>query len=142
MPYATQAQLIDRFGEGRLIALTDRAPIPLGVIDAAVMARALADTDAVIDGYLAGRYALPLAATPALVADVAQAIALWKLHTSEPEAKVKADHDAAMRTLREIAQGIVQLSVAGIEPAASGNSGVQITDRDREFTADNMRGFI
>ncbi len=142
MPYCTQAQLEDRFGLGRLVALTDRNAIPLGVIDQDVLARALADTDAVIDGYLAGRYALPLASTPALVADIAQSIALWKLHATEPEAKVKADYEAAMRTLREIAQGVVQLSVAGIEPAASGDSGVQITDRDREFTADNMRGFI
>jgi len=142
MTYCTQAQLTDRFGEGRIIALTDRGPIPLGVIDTAVLARALADTDAVIDGYLSGRYALPLAATPALVADLAQAIALWKLHSSEPEAKVKADYDAAMKLLREIAQGVVLLSIAGVEPAASGNSGVQIVDRDREFTADNMRGFI
>lgn len=142
MPYCTLQQLADRFGLGRLVALTDRAAIPLGVVDTAVLDRALADTDAMIDGYLAGRYALPLATTPPLVADLAQAIALWKLHATEPEAKVKADHDAAMRTLREIAQGIVQLAVAGIEPAASGDSGVQIVDRDREFTADNMRGFI
>lgn len=142
MPYATEQQLVDRFGEGRIIALTDRGVVPMGVIDTAVLARALADSDAMIDGYLAGRYALPLASTPPLVADIAQAIALWKLHTTEPEAKVKADYDAAVRTLREIAQGIVQLSVAGLEPAASGNSGVQITDRTREFTADNMRGFI
>lgn len=142
MPYCSLQQLTDRAGEGRLIALTDRGAIPLGAIDEAVVDRALADTDAVIDGYLAGRYALPLAVTPALVSDVAQAIALWKLHTSEPEAKVKADYDAAMRTLREISQGIVQLNVGGVEPAASGDGGVQIVDRDREFTADNMRGFI
>lgn len=142
MPYCTQAQLTDRFGLARLIALTDRAAIPLGVIDQAVVSRALADTDAVIDGFLFGRYALPLAETPALVTDLAQAIALWKLHATEPEAKVKADYEAAMRLLREIAQGVVQLSVAGLEPASSGDGGVQITDRDREFTAENMRGFI
>ncbi len=120
MPYATLQHLTDRHGEGRLIALTDRGPVALGVIETTVVDRALADTDAVIDGYLAGRYALPLMATPALVADIAQAIALWKLHATEPEAKIKADYDAAMRSLREIAQGIVQLSVAGVEPAASG----------------------
>jgi phage gp36-like protein len=101
IPYCTQQQLTDRFGGGRLIALTDRTAILLGAIDTDVLNRALADTGAVINDYRAGRNALPLAATPALVADLARAIALWKLHAPEPEAKVKADYEAVMRTFQD-----------------------------------------
>lgn len=143
MSYATQAQLTDRIGLNMLIALTDRADVPTGTVVAAVLNRALADTDAMIDGYLAGRYLIPLATTPALIADLAQSIAVWKLHVSEPEAKVIADYDQALKSLALIAKGtIILTNVAGIEPAARANSGVQIVDRERPFTEENMKGFI
>ena len=143
MPYTSLPLMIDRVGQAMLIALTDRGDIPVGVIDAVVMARALADADAVINGYLAGRYVLPLAITPALIADIAAAVTLWKLHVTSPEDKIKADYHAAIKTLRDIAQGVVRVpDAAGLEPAASGASGVQIVDRERPFSADNMKGFI
>lgn len=143
MAYATLQQLVDRVGEMMLVALTDRAEVPVGAVDTAVLGRALADTDAVIDGYLAGRYALPMTTVPPLLADIAQAITIWKLHVTEPEAKVKADYEAALRTLREIASGVIRLTeAAGVEPSAPAGSGVRIVDRDRPFTEANMKGFI
>ena len=126
-----------------LIALTDRADLPAGAVDGAVVTRGIAGADAMIDGYLGGRHALPLAATPALISNLSQVITLWILHLSEPEAKVKADYDAAMRSLRDIAQGVIRIAdAAGIEPGSSGASGVQIVDRARPFTEANMKGFI
>lgn len=142
MTYCTQDQLTDRYGERALIALTDRAETATGAIDADVVARALADTDAQIDGYLAGRYALPLATTPVLVADIAQVIAFWKLHVYDPDPKVRKDYDDALKMLRDIADGRVRLAVAGVEPEVSGSDGVQITDRERPLTAENLKGFI
>lgn len=143
MTYATQQMLTDRAGEAMLIALTDRGDVPFGVVDTAVLGRALADADAIIDGYLAARYVLPLASTPALIADVAQAVALWKLHVTTPDDKVKADYDAAMRTLRDIAQGIIRIpDAAGVDATPSGADGVQFIDRERPFTPENMTGFI
>lgn len=142
MPYATQQALIDRFGERLLVSLTDRAELATGQVDEGVVARALADTDATIDGYLAGRYALPLAETPALVADLALAIAVYKLHVYAPDPKIGADYADALRLLRDIGSGAVRLSVAGAEPATTGGSGARITDRERPLTADNMKGFV
>ncbi len=143
MAYTSTPLMIDRVGEGMLIALTDRGEVPLGVIDTVVMTRAMADADAVINGYLAGRYVLPLAGTPALIADIAAAVTLWKLHVTSPEDKIKADYDAAIKTLRDIASGMIRMpDAAGVEPASSGASGVQVVDRERPFTADDMKGFI
>jgi phage gp36-like protein len=137
--YASQQNLIDRMGEAAVIALTDRGAQPLGAIDMAVVARALAEADAVVDGYLAARYRLPLASTPALLADLATSIALWKLHASTPEDKVKADYDAAIKSLRDIASGMLRIpDAAGIEAEVSGASGVEVVDRERPFTAENM----
>ena len=142
MSYASQEQLEDRFGERLLIQLTDRSTVPTGVIDPAVVARALADTDAVIDGYLAGRYALPLAETPPLLADLAQAIAIYKLHPFAPDAKIEQDYKDAIATLNRIATGTVRLELAGVEPESSGAAGVETIDRERPLTPENLKGFI
>lgn len=142
MPYATQDQLTDRFGEKMVRQLTDRATPPAGAIDADVVARALADTDAVIDGYLAGRYALPLVATPDLVVDLALAIAIYKLHLSTAPDLIVNNYKDAIATLNRIGTGVVRLPVAGVEPESSGASGVETTDRERPFTELNLKGFI
>lgn len=142
MTYATQAELVERFGETMLIDLTDRANPPAGTIDAGVVADALADTDAMIDGYLLGRYLLPLAATPALLKDLAKAIAIYKLHGDSVADKIRADYQDALKTLDKIAAGTIRLNVAGVEPVSSGASGVKTTDRPRDFTPDNLKGFI
>lgn len=142
MTYASQDQLIDRYGSQLLVDLTDRAETATGVIDAAVVTAALEAADAMIDGYLAGTYALPLATVPPLVSDLASAIAIWRLHTGIPGEKIKADYEDARRSLEQISKGTIKLSVAGIAAPGTGTSGVQVVDRDRPFTADNMTGFI
>lgn len=142
MSYTTSTQLAERFGERLLTQLTDRSTPPSGVIDPEVVDRALADTDAVIDGYLAGRYALPLQTTPPLLADLALAIAIYKLHPFAPDPKIDADYKEALRSLGLIAAGTIRLPAAGIEPASAGSLGVTATDRDRDMTPDNLRGFV
>lgn len=142
MTYTTLAILTDRFGDRALVDLTDRADPATGAIDVAVIDRALADTDAVIDGYLKGRYVLPLVETPPLLVDIASSIAIYKLHRYTPDEKIKKDYDDAMRSLRDIARGDLRLDVAGAEPEGSGSSGVQATDRERPMTPENLRGFV
>lgn len=142
MPYATLSQLTDRYGAQMLVGLTDRGEVATGTVNAATIARALADTDAVIDSYLAGRYALPLAEVPPMLTDLAQVIAIWKLHPHQPDAKIELDYKEAMRTLREIGEGKARIPAAGVEPEGTGGSGARITDRERPLTAENLRGFI
>lgn len=144
MTYTTLAQLIDRVGEPMLIDLTDnRADAQTGAVVTAVVDRALADTDALINGYLSARYDIKSPIVSPMVADIAGAIALWKLHVSTPEDKIKADYEAAIKSLRDIAQGVIRIPDAtGLEPSSSGASGVVVTDRERPFTAANMKGFI
>lgn len=143
MTYATLQQLTDRFGERLLRELTDRAEPPAGAVDVGVVESALRDTDAMIDGYLAGRYRMPLASVPAALADLAIAIAIYKLHPFAPDQKIKDDYDAALKQLREIAKGDFRLPLEGAEePASRGNSGVQTTDRERPFSNENLHGFV
>lgn len=142
MAYATLQELTDRFGQDMLVNLTDRATPPAGAVDAAVVDRALADTDATIDGYLGAKYQLPLAETPPLVLDLALTIAIYKLHPFAPNSKIKDDYDQALKTLEQIAKGVVKLPVAGLEPEGKSSSGVRTNDRERPFSPDNLTGFV
>jgi phage gp36-like protein len=142
MSYATLALLTERYGERTLIQLTDRDTPGTGAIVEEVVDRALADADAVIDGYVGSRYLLPIAETPPLLSDLAAAIALYKLHRATVPEKFGKEYDAAIATLKDVAKGLVRLPIAGIEPASSGAEGVQTVDRDRDMTPENMRGLI
>jgi phage gp36-like protein len=140
--YATIEQLLAAHGERLLVQLTDRATPPSGEVDTDVVAGALANTDAVIDGYLAGRYVLPLTETPPLLVDLAIAIAVYKLHSFVPDAKIDQDYRDAIATLGKIATGVIRLPATGIEPASSGGEGVVATDRERDLTPENLKGFV
>jgi phage gp36-like protein len=142
MTYATLEQLTDRYGEQMLVLLTDRGPVATGTIDITVVDRALADTDAMIEGFLTDRYVLPLAETPPLLSAMAQRIAIWELHRHNPNDKIEKDYKEAMAFLDRIGKGIVRLSVAGVEPVTTNSGGARITDRERPLTAENMKGFI
>lgn len=142
MSYATLQDLLDRYGETLLLQVSDRADPPAGAIGMDTVERALADTDAVIDGYLAGRYVLPLATVPPLLVPIAQAIAIYKLHVYQPEQKIADEYRDALADLLKISRGDIKLPVAGIEPASAGGEGVETIDRARDFTPENLRGFI
>ena len=142
MTYASQAQLEARYGTKLLVQLTDRGQPATGQIDAEAIERALVDTDATIDGYLAARYRLPVASVPKLLVDVAEAVAIYKLHRKAPDEKIAADYRDAIRTLQDLAAGRQRLDLDGIEPEAGPGAGTASTGAPRVFTAENLRGFV
>lgn len=142
MTYTTLSALLGRFGEAMLVQLTDRAPVPAGVVDESVVAQALGDTDAVIDASLAVRYRLPLAEPHAAIAEIALRIAIYQLHVFAPDPKIKEDYQQALKDLGDIAAGRKRLDLAGLEPATSGAGGVVAIDRERPLSPETMTGFI
>lgn len=142
MAYTTLAELTARFGEAMLISLTDRGDIHTGTIDTAVVDQAIAEADAIIDGHVGVRYALPLAETPPLIMTLARDIAIYKLHVHATDPKIEEDYKAAMATLRDLSAGRVRLPIDGKDAPGTGGSGARVTDRDRTFTEGGMKGFI
>lgn len=145
MTYATLQQLIDRYGKSMMVDLTDREIVATGEIDAGVVGRALADTDAIINAKIAARYDLASVAiaVPEILVDIALCIAIWKLHRFDTSQKIKDDYAEAMRQLREIGDGTMRLPIAaGGEPEGTGETGARVTDRERPFTEETMKGWI
>lgn len=142
MSYCTLDDMLAQYGEPLLREATDRGEVATGVVDPAAVAAAIDSGDALIDGYLAVRYALPLATTPLLVKTLSMTVALYKVHAGVASQKVTQDYQDALRQLQQIAQGLMRLDVAGAEPAGSGGAGVKFTDRCRPFTPENLKGYF
>lgn len=141
MTYASQQNLIDRFGENELIQLTDRDS--LGAIDADVIARALADADAEINGYLSTRYTLPLSPVPAVLEKLACDIARYQLFENKATDIVKERYENSVRFLKDVVSGKVTLGVDGSgESAATISNAVQISSTTPVFRRGDSQGFI
>jgi phage gp36-like protein len=140
--YTTLSALTDKFGEPMLVALTDRGELATNTVDLDVINRAITDAAAMIDGYVSVRYALPMLEVPDLIGRLALAIAIYDLHVSSPDDKIKNDYEAALKTLMQISSGAVRLPIDGKPAAETGGSGARVTDRQRPMTAESLKGFI
>lgn len=142
MAYCTLAELIERYSEKMLIDISDRGEERPEEPDAALIDRAIADADALIDGYLKKRYRLPLADVPRLVKDLSLRISIYYAHAHVASEKITADYKDALKTLENIAKGLLDLDLDGVEPAASGASEVRTNNPERPLSAGTMKGFV
>lgn len=142
MPYATQQDMEDRFGADEIRRISDYADPPTGEIDPVVVAKALADASAEIDGYLIGRYALPLASPfPAPLVTACEDIARFRMHRHLAGDDIKDAYKNAIARMREIAQGLFKLDVPAALPATDGADEVLTSGPDRMFSDRSMRGY-
>jgi phage gp36-like protein len=135
--YATQADLVSRFGETELAQLTDRASG--AAIDAAVVTRALQAADNKINGYLAARYSLPLATVPELLKDLAGDIARHQLYEDRVTDIVQKRYDDAIEMLKDISTGKASLGLdsEGDEEPSTGGPEVASGGPGRTFSKGN-----
>ncbi len=128
MTYATQDDMVARFGETELVQLTDDAET--GEIGPR-LAVALADADQVINGYAAGTYAVPLSPVPDLVTRWACDIARYFLHRDGVTEPVEKNYKAAVAGLKDVAKGDLILECQGLEAEEA------MTDDDDLVTFDD-----
>lgn len=140
MSYATKQNMIDRFAEAELIQLTDRDNT--GVIDDSVLDQALVDADARIDGYLQGRYQLPLSAVPPSLVRYACDLARYFLYDDHPTESVQKKYDDAARFLELVSKGQIDLGVSNQGAAPTPAAGAQMSSDGRVFGRENSDDFI
>jgi len=139
MPYCTAQDMIDRFGEPELLQLTDRAGV--GVIDDQALGLAINDASAQIDGYLAGRYELPLATVPTILVSLACDLARYQLYDIRATDSVEKRRDDAIAYLKDVATGKVSLGLSSGGVAATPSDGAQMQSGGRIFGRDTG-GFL
>lgn len=123
--YTTAETLIEKYGNQHLIYLTIKEPTGAEITpDLTVINREIGRVDGIIDGYLRGRYALPLAEIPPELAGYAEDMAIARIYGCVSERTIPEDITRAAREavawLRDIQKGLATLSVATLLPASSG----------------------
>lgn len=167
MNYAAPINLIDQFGAEEIAQRADRGTPRLvtaemlavaaaggGLVDytpeeqAATLAALevvnarLLDAESVINGYLATRYTVPLAAVPRLVTMIACDLARYALYDDIVPTTVADRNKNAIKQLEAIAKGLISLGVdtSGNRPAA--NDAAQISSVTPAFRRTETGGFI
>jgi phage gp36-like protein len=124
--------MIEAFGQGEVIALTDRTGEVQGGESIATAALARASDEA--DSYLAGRYAVPVTPVPPVLAAMVCDMARYRLTgTQAQEADpITERYRLAVKWLERVASGDADLPGVGLP--ASGGSNVQFSAGRRVFT--------
>lgn len=163
--YATATDLLDRFDAEEIAQRADRATPRLvtaellklaasagdltGYTDAeqaaaaealAVVNRALQDASDAIDGYLAGRQAVPLSNPTQAIARCASDIARYFIYDDKATDTVKDRYNMSVQYCRDIASGKVSLGPTNVEQPSGGV--VEMVSDDTVFGRTKSGGFI
>jgi phage gp36-like protein len=107
MAYTSQSALNSRFGQAEIDSLLDRNRE--GTPDTAALAAVIRDADALIDGYIGGKYTLPLVFVPDLLANLSADIVRFRLYDAQAPEEVRRRYEDALAVLKGIASGEVVL---------------------------------
>jgi len=144
MGYATADDILARYPNRDLVQLSNEDPAAT-TVNAAALEQALSDAAAEIDGYLEGRFALPLAQPPAVLNRLACDIAMYRLQSLRPLhdlADARKRYEDAIAFLLEAAKGTVTLGLSAASqepPSAPGASAIE--GPQRLFDRDKLKGF-
>lgn len=135
MTYATQQNLVDRFGAAEVQQISDIGNT--GSIDSARVTRMLTDATNTIDGYLSSRYSLPLATVPPMLEQLACDIARYRLMT-RPTEEARARFEDAVSWLGKVAEGKYDLGgVSAQQPQTSGGA-IGVSTGGRVFDSNSL----
>lgn len=140
--YCTLQNLIDRFGPGELVQLTDKLEPPTGQIAEGTVALAIKDASELIDSYLEGRYSLPLNPVPAPLTRAACDVARYYLHEDAVTEAVQARYDEAVAYLKAVSRGEAKLGATEGAAAPATSNEARIESGGRVFGRDEAGGFI
>lgn len=146
MPYCTLDDILAILPESDLMQLTDDNT-PAEMVDEAKVSVAINGAGELIDGYLRGRYALPITPVPLLLTTLAADIARYRLYSlririTPPEMVVQAYKDA-ISLLGQIQLGKVALGTesSGGGVTADADGAEIFAGPGRLFGRDRMGGY-
>jgi phage gp36-like protein len=152
MSYASPNDMVARYPNRDLVQLTNEDPTQTAVNTTALQ-QVVDDASAEIDGYLEGRFALPLLDPPAVLNRLTCDIAMYRLQALRPSHDVtdaRKRYEDAVSLLLKVARGEVTLGLSAdnIEPPEA--SGAVVTEAggdpsgilpSRIFSRGTLRGY-
>lgn len=145
MSYSTRAEVRDMVKDDALNAIigdtfiedpAEREELVSPIIDAAI-----ADADAEIDGYLAKRYAVPLAPAPRVINKFSKDIAVYNLFSrigideGTDQKTYLNRYNAAIKFLTLVAEGTVSIGTETEDPASAAAGGFKVKSNSRLSSA-------
>lgn len=140
MPYCLVADLVARFGENEILTLTDRDGT--GQISETIVEHAIDDASALIDGYLHGRYNLPLQPVPTVLTPICSDIARYQLYDNNAPEVVTKRYETAIAFLKAVGRGELTLGVATDNSAPKSTDLPDIQSGGNVFNRKTSKGFI
>ncbi|MDO8932926.1 MAG: DUF1320 domain-containing protein [Rhodocyclaceae bacterium] len=166
MTYATPTDLLSRFGAEEIAQRADRSIprlVTAGLLTAAaaggdlsgytageraavaavlaLVNGALTDADSDIDGYVATRYAVPLAPVPPVIKRLACDLARYYLYDDQATETIQTRRDAAVSQLRDVAAGKLSLGEPVNNSPVQGGA-VEMTSAPSVWRRDASKGFV
>ena len=137
MALITKNDLSLKYGEQELINRTDNDNI--GAVDDDILAEHIKNAESIINGYLKGRYAVPLSSdnAPQMVKGIACTLTRKNYYDKDgaPD-HVESDYKGAIKLLQDISSGKIVLdvkqNVASTNP--SGSVKARAAKGDKQFT--------
>lgn len=129
MSYATRSNLEQRYGTDELEQR--ESALPAGAVN-----QALLDADALINGYLASRYTLPLSSVPQNLPQVACAIARYQLLGDAATERARQDYEDAVAWLKDVSSGRVKLQSDVAQVTTTAQEAVMVSGGHAVFKRD------
>lgn len=144
MSYASPQDIINRYPNRDLVQLTNEDPT-VTTVNTAALQQALDDASAEIDGYLGGRFTLPITDPPSVLNRLTVDVAMYRLQALRPLhdiADARQRYDDAVAMLTKVAAGELTLGIAadGKETEIA-QSAEQAEGPVRVFNRNTMKGF-
>lgn len=151
MSYSTRAEVREMIKDDALNAIIGdtfiEEPAKREELVAPIIDVAIADADGEIDGYLAKRYAVPLAPVPKVINKFSKDIAVYNLFSrigideGTDQKTYLNRYNAAVKFLTLVAEGKVSIGAdADGDPAAAAAIGFTVKSNPRLFSRGQMRG--
>lgn len=141
--YCAADDMKSRFSEDELIQLTDKDG-SVGAVVPQVLERAIQDASATIDGYIGGRYTLPLSSVPLILNRLCCDVARYFLYDDQlgEEHQVTKRYQSAIKYLEQVGNGKVQLGINTKNQRPQTTATAVMQSSGSVFGRDNSKGFI
>ena len=138
MPYLTEDGYKERFGAEELEQV-------LASDDTITLARAIADAESIVDGYLAavpGRvFAVPLSGTaPRRIEELTADLARYEIHAKKVTHEQKRRRNEAIAFLENLVKGLV--AIVDLIPEGPTAGTLEVIAEERVFSSCSLRGYV
>ena len=144
--YCTADDILTTMSREDLITLTNADATTARDIDVEYLNKIIADSEKIIDGYIASRYSLPFTTVPPLIKRICKELTFCNLHTfgnysdTDKASVIKKRYDEAIAMLKDIAAGILLLG-DNAQPQSGVEGSASFSSRTRIYTDDFLTKF-